>query len=85
MRYVKLLIVAMLLASCATRNVSAPQPRVLHREGWFAEEREPGKFYVFVKSDQEADEAKKELCSQEYICFGPEHIAEVLVLERKKK
>jgi 2-phospho-L-lactate transferase/gluconeogenesis factor (CofD/UPF0052 family) len=83
-----LVLTAMLFNSCGVirRPVKVETTPITHRgEGWVASEPKPDTFLVIAANNQATAEAIKELCSKEYICFGPETVGEALALSRLKK
>lgn len=81
---IKLVLLALLLNTCGVRRLPPPV-RVVHSgEGWIAT-GENDKFLLIAKDNRAEAAAIKELCSKEYICFGPEAIGEALLVERRKK
>lgn len=78
------IILAMMVGCRRTPRVDAPISTIKH-ENWVAEERKPGIFYVFARSQADVDIAMKEICTATYICFGPDFQAEMVLVERRAK
>lgn len=78
------LLFAVLLSSCA-KHVPLRSPVTNSGAGWIAAEQKPGQFLVIAKNNEATKDAMKELCSKEYICFGPDTLGEALIVERRRK
>lgn len=81
---VLLMFTALLLNTCGVRRVPITTAPVWQGTGWTAVERD-GKFFVIARNNEATAAAMKQLCSKEYICFGPDSLGEALVIERKHK
>lgn len=87
-RTVGILLVATLITftTCSVpKRVPMSAPVMHHGVGWVATEQKSGTFLIIAHGNQAATDAVKELCSKEYICFGPDTIGEALLVERRKK
>lgn len=84
---VKTLLICLLLAGCAAKKPVKTEAPMILRETWGAVEIKPGVFKIIAADAKSKEAALKELCKEahSYICFEPQEIGKVYLLERKRK